>query len=292
MKRNSTQDYYRQQSSITTLAEYESLFGALPDEIEQLVEVVQGLIVHAGWAESYGLDLTAERSAELHLRTMPQMVARILELNPAPLTTTRPTTQRLVGICRDFALFLVAMLRHQGIPARLRVGFGGYFNTKKPRFWDHRITEYWNAQQGRWILVDPQIDEVQRAAKQIHFDTLDVSVDSPFHFAGYAWQLCRRGAADPEQYGDSETDLGMPMIRYALLHDFDALNQVELVGFDAWCDLIDKPEEEVTEEEWQFLDEVAELTLNVDDRFTELQNFYNTSAYGRTILGRLQALAV
>jgi hypothetical protein len=35
--------------------------------------------------------------------------------------------KRLVGNCRDFSTMLCAMLRHQGVPARARCGFGAYF---------------------------------------------------------------------------------------------------------------------------------------------------------------------
>jgi hypothetical protein len=51
--------------------------------------------------------------------------------------------------------------------------------------------------------------------------------------SGEAWQLCRAGRIDPNTFADSLTDMGLPMVRYALLHDLDALNKTELIGFDA-----------------------------------------------------------
>jgi hypothetical protein len=97
------------------------------------------------------------------------------------------------------------------------------------------------------------------------------------------------GQANPEVFVDSPTDRGMPMIRYALLHDFDALNKVELVGMDAWHDLIDKPEAAVTEEERELLDEIAEITVHVDSRFKELQRLYADSPYGQAVRHHLVA---
>jgi hypothetical protein len=51
-------------------------------------------------------------------------------------------------------------IKDEGIPARARCGFGAYFNP--PYFEDHWVCEYWNADEERWILVDPQFDEVWR----------------------------------------------------------------------------------------------------------------------------------
>ena len=79
----------------------------------------------------------------------------------------------------------------------------------------------------------------------------------------------------------------MPPIRYALLQDFDALNRVETVGFDAWHELIDKPEPEVTGDELALLDEIAGTTANVDSRFSDLRALYRDSAYGQAVRRRL-----
>ena len=192
-----------------------------------------------------------------------------------------------MGLCRDFAVLLVSILRHQRVPARLRIGFAGYFRSPAPRYWDHRIAEYWNEESGRWALADPMIDDVLRKAGSIHVNTLDIGPHSPFMVAGEVWLRCRGDQADPVEFGDSPDDLGMPPIRYALLHDFDALNKVETVGFDSWHELIDKPQPELTGDELAFLDEVAGATMNVDAQFSDLQSLYQASAYGKAVQGQL-----
>ena len=87
-------------------------------------------------------------------------------------------------------------------------------------------------------------------------------------------------------------DIGMPPIRYALWHDFDALNKNELVGFDAWHSLINKPEDELSEEDRCFLDEVAELTIDVDSQLDSLRSFYKGSSYGQAIERKLSSVLV
>jgi hypothetical protein len=277
-------EYYTRQSAITDPGQYAYLFDDLPADLPNLVKIVQGLLIFP-FARHHGLPVLDERRSELHLRTIPKMIEGILALDPTPLTTTRPPEKRLYGLCRDFAVLLAAMLRHQGTPARERVGFAGYFNSDW--YWDHRITEYWDAPQQRWLLVDPRIDEVERSALRRKIDPLQITRHSPFLLADEAWQMCRAGQADPDLFVDSPTDRGMPMIRYALLHDFDALNKVELVGMDAWHALIDKPEEEVTEADRTLLDQIAGITLDVDARFAELQTLYAITPYGQAVRKQL-----
>lgn len=78
------------------------------------------------------------------------MLARIKELDDRPLKFPRQPDKRLVGICRDQATLLCALLRHQGVPARVRFGFSAYF---EPNFYfDHVVSEFWQAdeQRGGW----------------------------------------------------------------------------------------------------------------------------------------------
>jgi hypothetical protein len=82
----------------------------------------------------------------------------------------------------------------------------------------------------------------------------------------------------------------MPPIRYALLHDFDYLNKNELVGFDAWHELINKPEDEITDQDKHLLDEIAKVTCHVDSQFKALGNLYQNTSYGQAIQGQLELL--
>ena len=287
VKGQTDRQHYTQQSVITDPYNYGFLFDDLPKDIPCLVKICQELIVHPYRARNYSVDLSSVRRQEMHLRSIPKMLERLVELDSSPLSTPRKPEMRLIGLCRHFAVLLVSILRHQGIPARLRIGFAGYFGRKKPRYWDHRITEYWSQKSGRWVLVDPMIDEVQRRTLRLQIDTLDIGKHSPFLTAGEVWLRCRAGQADSVEFGDSPSDCGMPPIRYALLHDFDALNRVELVGFDTWHELIDKPELDLSQDELTFLDEVARATTNVDTRLSDLQALYQTSAYGRAIQRQL-----
>jgi excinuclease ABC subunit A len=282
-------EYYAQHSVITDLGEHGDLLTGLPDDVEGLVRVVQGLLLHPLNVELYHVQLSPRQREEVQLRSVAQMLARTRELDPAPLTVAREPAQRLVGNCRDHAVLLTALLRQQGIPARLRVGFARYFPSDKNE--DHWVTEYWDAGQARWVLVDPQLDGVQREAYKIDFDPLDMRFDDHFYLAGRAWGLCRAGQAKSYQFGFSKWK-GWPFLRRNLLHDLDALNKVELLPWDHWGDLSRRNERDVSAEERELLDRLAELTLNVDERFEELRAAYEGLPDSRTARAKLRLLGL
>jgi excinuclease ABC subunit A len=269
---------------------YSHMFDHLPHDLPNLVKTVQGLVVSLPWEEAYGLDTPRERHREIYLRTVPEMLKRILELDLSPLEMKRQPEKRKVSLCRDFAVLLVSMLRHQGVPTRVRVGFAGYYRAETPRYWDHRIAEYWDRELNRWVLVDAMTEEPILQRLRFKINPLNIDSSSQFLLAGEVWQRCRAGKVDPKEFGDSPDDLGLPPIRYALLQDFDYLNKNELVGFDAWHSLINKPENEVTEEEKTLLDEVAEMTNHVDSNFNGLRELYQTTSYSQTVQSRLSSL--
>ena len=86
----------------------------------------------------------------------------------------RAADGRYVCVCRSFTLLFVAMLRHQGVPARARCGFGAYF--EKGKFYDHWVAEYWNTAEKRWVMVDSQVDDRQRRMFGVTLDTLTSGV--------------------------------------------------------------------------------------------------------------------
>jgi excinuclease ABC subunit A len=219
------------------------------------------------------------------------MLKRILELDSSPLTLERQPQKRKVSLCRDFAVLLVSMLRHQNVPARVRVGFAGYYRAETPRYWDHRIAEYWNEKLKRWEFIDAMTEDPILERLRFRIDPLNIDTNSEFLLAGDVWQRCRARKANPQEFGDSPDDLGFPPIRYALLHDFDYLNKNELVGFDAWHTPINKPEDEVSEDEKTLLDEIAELTNHVDSNFSSLRELYQATSYGQTVQSRILSAA-
>jgi len=266
-------EYYARLGLMTDPGEHAQLFEGLPTEIPDLCQVVQGLLLHIFWAERYGVELSEERKQEVSIRQVAQMLAHIREMDDRPLTVARPLEKRLVGNCRDFAAMLCAMLRHQGVPARARCGFGAYF--EPGHYEDHWVCEYWNADEEGWALVDAQLDAFQRETLKIPFDPYDVPRDQ-FLVAGKAWQLCRAGQADPDRFGIFDMH-GMWFIRGNVVRDLLALNKIELLPWDGWG-LIVKQEEDISAEDMALLDHVAALTLADNESFSEVRAIYENDA--------------
>ena len=128
--------YYATHSPITDPGEYSYLYDDLPDDLHEMIWLIQGQMIHRLAAPQFGVSLTRESRSEQRLRTMRQRLGRMMELNPAPLTVEREPREKQVGMCRDFAVFLVSLLRHKGIPARMRVGFADYLGYDiRPFLW-------------------------------------------------------------------------------------------------------------------------------------------------------------
>jgi hypothetical protein len=268
-----TLDFFATPGPITDPGAHAHLLDGLPADIAGLCRTVQGLVIHVFWAEQYGLQLPDERKGELQLRTVAAQLSRIVELDPRPLMEARPPKRRLVGNCRDFSVLLAAMLRHQGVPARARCGFGSYFLPN--HYEDHWVCEYWNAAQGRWALADAQMDELQRAKLALPFDPLDVPRDQ-FVVGGRAWQLCRTGQADPDTFGIFDMH-GLWFVRGNFVRDVAALNKVELLPWDSWG-LIERRDDELSADDLALLDQLAAQTSGDVPGFEQVRAWYQRDA--------------
>jgi excinuclease ABC subunit A len=287
-------EYYAQHSIMTDPREHGDMLAGQPDDVPGLVRVVQGVLIHPFCVELYHVQLSPRQREEVYLRSVADMLSRMQELDPSPLVVAREPDQRLVGNCRDHAVLCVALLRQRGTPARLRVGFASYFSESKNE--DHWVTEYWDAERERWVLIDPQLDGIQCDAYKIDFDPLDMHFCDQFYTGGQAWQLCRSGQAKSSQFGFKRWK-GWGYVRGSLLHDLDALNKIELIPHDWWGELPTKNERDVTVKERELLDRLAGLTNDVDERgslnrFDEMRGAYQALPYSQVVQSKLRLLGL
>ena len=266
------QEYYQRCGTMTALGAHAAEFSALPGDLASLCEVIQGVLIHRDIAPFlYSLKLSEEDRDNGNIRPMAQMLTRIHALDARPLTIAREPGHRLPSVCRHFSLMLCAILRDRGIPARPRCGFGAYFEPGK--FIDHWVCEYWNAGDARWILVDAQLDAVQRKAFNVDFNPLDVPHDR-FIIAGDAWNQCRSGRADAGRFGIFDMH-GLRFIAANVVRDLASLNRMEMLPWDVWG-LMNMNDAALTDEKKALLDRVAALTLAGDDSFAEVRAIYDS----------------
>lgn len=276
-------------TSMSSPGVYASLLATLPRELPALTRAIQGLQIHEYMLGAYGVSVPEERKQESHLRRLEHMLAAIAARDPRPLDVPRAPDARAVGVCRHFTLLLIAALRQQGHRARARVGFAQYFNP--PQYEDHWVGEYWNEAEQRWILVDAQLDEVQRKGMKIAFDPLDVPREE-FVVAHDAWTRVRRGELDEHRFGFSLIKLtGSWFITGSMIRDAAALNDVEMLPWDVWGAMA-KPHASLTPDELAFFDRLAQLTAAPDAHAHELRALFESGDAlkpGATVWnGRLQ----
>jgi hypothetical protein len=192
-----------------------------------------------------GLDVPAVRHDEVNLRSAGDVVERVLALRSAPLGVARDPSERVVGLCYHVALLTCALLRHAGVPARVRFGFVPYI---KPGWYeDHCICEVLLG--GRWRRFDPGQG----------LDDADDLADT-FVPAGEAWLGCRSGELDPGRFGaqdpfEAADWRGWWYLRDQVVRDVAALCKVEMHPCDRWG-LMSAPEDEHAAD----VDEMARLT--------------------------------
>jgi hypothetical protein len=261
-------EFYTRPAAMTSAGRYAPLLSAMPGDVPGLAAVAQGLLIHEHIAPAYGVTLSEEERASVHVRPVERLLELVVARDGRPLDAARPPEARLPVNCRHFTVLMVAMLRAHGTPARARCGFGGYFTDGF--FEDHWVCEYWHAGQQRWILVDAQIDGKQRELFSIDFDVTDVPRDR-FLVAGSAWAQCRSGAADPDRFGLSLVkEAGDWWIAANLIRDAAALGNVEVLPWDCWG-AMPRAYEPIDEVRCDLFDRLAALTQEPDTSFPELR---------------------
>ncbi len=265
--------FYATSGPMTDPGPYAASLDGLPTDVADLCRVVQGVMIHVFWADQYGVQLTERRRAEVQLRRVDRQLERLLALDSHPLAEARPPERRLVGNCRDFSVLLTTILRHQGVPARARCGFGRYFIPG--HYEDHWVAEVWDAAEQRWRLVDAQMDALQRAKLNLPFDPLDVPRDQ-FIVGGKAWRMCRREGTDPDTFGIADLR-GLWFVRGDFVRDVAALNKLELLPWDSWG-LCEEPSGGLTDDHLVLLDHVADLTAVDTPDFDAVRAVYDSEA--------------
>lgn len=269
-------EYYTTQGIMTNPGKYAYLYKELPSDVEKLVEVVQGVMIHIFHAHRHGIELSEERKKEVQIRKVEEMLERIIELDNRSITQARNPEKRLVGNCRDYSVFICSLLRHKGIPSRARCGFTTYFPLEGGlSHGDHWICEYWNSSERRWVQIDAQIDSLQKRAFQFEFNTLDMP-KGKFLSAGEVWKLCRTGKLDPNLCGIFDLK-GLWFVGGNVVRDIMSLNKLEVLPWDC-NEPMNSIEELLNSEEYALLDKVAEITTADDGSFSEVRALYESNS--------------
>lgn len=247
-------NHYQRYGKNTDPGEFAYLYTELPESLEDLCKLVKTQLIHPAEVEKYAGVLPEGRTREdADFYSVNDMLRELVTRNPQGLTMERAPAERLVLSCRFHAMLLVSMVKSRGVPARVRVGFGGYLAPESGKHYDHWISEIWNEREARWMSVDP---DVQR----IDFDEFELAWD--------VWLRARAGEIDPQKYG-FHVWWGMGFIVGNLCHDLFANLNNELIYWEG-PDLFHKETEQLTAEEIAFVDRLAHLLEHPEENLDEL----------------------
>ncbi|MFD4483506.1 transglutaminase domain-containing protein [Streptomyces sp. NPDC058471] len=251
--------FYAAQSPFSDPGDLTPLYAALPTDPRELAGIARGLMVHRLEGDLFTYAIPEDRlHNDAETRYIDDILRIIITRNDAPLSRRREPADRFVGVCRDFALLHCSLLRHVGIPARIRSGFADYLTDGFHV--DHVVTEYWQPTRG-WLLADPELaDPLVVETHKVSFDPLNVPRDR-FQVAGDAWQRIRAGEADPNSYG---VLAGGPLVGEWFVAgnvrlDLASLNKVETLLWDTWG-VGAGSDREMTDTIRKLYDGVAEMT--------------------------------
>ena len=261
-----SQSHWATQSAVTEPGPAGKAIDDLPADLAALRQASSQLMFHYRAGGDFAANgVPAERIAEIDTRYADLMLDRVLERGAPTLARDRPPGDRVVGCCRDATVLFLALARHKGIPARARVGFSAYFHPG----WliDHVVAEVWDEREGRWRLVDGEMNAgwtPQVNGRTV--DWLDLT-DDQFVTGPRAWQAARAGESDPERYVVApELDIpalrGWPYIAHHVIHDLAALNKTEMLLWDAWGMQLSEGGGPVPAADAALLDEVSAVTAD------------------------------
>jgi hypothetical protein len=199
---------------------------ALPGDPVGICAVAQGLVIQPHDAVASGIG--EDRIPEKAIRPASELVAVLTALDSSPLNHARAPEKRVVGTCRHFTVLACAFLRARGIPARARCGFGTYF--RAGHGFDHWITEYWDADDQRWVRVD-----TEHLGKDYVEHPEDLA-PGEFLTGVEAWVRYRAGLIDAQTFGVPGTDhaWGPAEISGNAVRDLAALCKQEMLPWDEW----------------------------------------------------------
>lgn len=266
--------FYSTQSAFSDPGDRASRFDGLATDPADLATIARGLMIHRLEGGVFGFDIPVDRlHNDAETRYVDDILRIVVDRDPAPLDRPRAPGDRFVGVCRDFALLHCSLLRHAGVPARVRYGFADYFGSAGFHA-DHMVTEFWDDTHG-WRLADAQLaDPVVTAAHGIDFDPMDVPRDR-FLVAGTAWQAIRAGRVDPASFGVAP---GTPLCGEwfaagGVRVDLAALNRIETLLWDVWG-IGAGSDAEMTDAIRDLYDEAA-LTTGDDVPFAEARALFS-----------------
>ena len=293
---NKILEFYKSTSSFTDLGFYKEFAKNLPDDIDELCILQRMQIIHpvafkdkdirnkkeCFWGDMTKVPVTRLEYEDDIFPTAQSILAELLRKNPNYIRE-REAKDKVHVTCRGQAILLASILKAKGIPARARSGFAPYIKYDGVAY-DHWITEYYDYNKDRWVLVDA--DE-HCPDHEMGFDLNDIPNDR-FLFGANAWLGIRNGKIKENSilYASDPPTLGLKAAIRGLFYDFHSLMNDEIIFLHIPKYICEK-NYKLNEEELIELDNLAKLILEPDKNFDKLFKIWNTNTKFRIMQGAL-----
>ena len=260
-------NFYHQYSSTTDPGEYAYLYQNLPDSLPELCSLIKSQFIHP-YAElpKYREQIPKDRWREMYrYPSVKSILEGLVSYDSSGLTKERQPEDRLILACWHNSILLASILKSRDIPARVRYGHATYI---APGYHiSHVISEVWNEDEMRWMLVDPSMDMVD-----FNRDKFDISNE--------AWLQLQRKEIDPNLYGIPGKYSGMGSIAAKVCGDLASILGTEhtIFQYAPILDFVFEEDKEITTEHVELLNRISELMLSIDaDNLAKLQEIYNAT---------------
>ena len=289
-------DFYKKTSSYTDLGLYRDFCKNLTDDINELCILQRKQIIHPNAFDNpdirksideiYG-DMTKVPISRLNYEDdlFPTAISMISELlrKDSIYTTERKAENKIHVTCRGQAILLVSILKAKGYSARVRSGFAPYIKYDGVAY-DHWVTEYYDKNKNRWVLVDAD-EHCFKHEDKINLNDIN---RNEFIFGAEAYLGMRTNKYKTEKiyYASDPATLGLKASLRGLFYDFHCLMNDEIIFLHLPKYIQDK-KLVLSEKEYKELDNLATLLLKSDDNFDKLSDIWNNEPKYRIMSGAL-----
>lgn len=293
---NKILDFYKQTSLYTDLGLYKEFAKQLTNDIDELCVLQRMQIIHpfaysdldirkqskCFWGDMTKVPITRLDYEDDLFPTALSMLHELLRKD-SKYHNDRKAEDKIHVTCRGQAILLASILKAKGYSARVRSGFAPYIKYDGVNY-DHWITEYFDENKNRWILVDA--DE-HCPDHEMGFDLNDIPRDK-FIFGAEAYLGMRNKKYKDKEihYSSDPATLGLKASIRGLFYDFHSLMNDEIIFLHLPKYIQDK-KFVLSEEEYIELDKLAELLLEPDKNFDKIVNIWNTEPKFRIMSGAL-----
>ena len=281
--------FYLEQSKFTGPGKYQEMYDILPDNIEDLCDITSTLLFSTADLESQDIkSINPEKiQTDITYLTVEEMLDGLSLRSKKDLIKPRVRlSERVATNCRNSSLLLCSMLRHKGIPARMRMGFNCYMHgwVFHGIFHDKALVEYWCSKDCRWKLVDNRLTKFNLERFRIKFSKYDIPNDK-FMTAPQIWLDCIYGKRLANDFGcggvpgATSFRRGLWYIRNMLIHDLFMLNKVELSFWYTWGYMFSHVEKDqdllLDKNQMTLFSDIAEVLCSGLITVEEVQKLFN-----------------